>query len=75
MIGHHPPRSNGHHGNTEELLDSLEPIMQVRCGASLGSGRAWRTRASTGCSRLYNDQGKDHVECYGCCCASVLSCS
>ena len=32
MIGHHPPRSNGHHGNTVELLDSLELIMQVNAG-------------------------------------------
>ena len=29
VAGHHPPRSNGHHGNTVELLDALEPILQV----------------------------------------------
>lgn len=28
--GHHPPRSNGHHNNTQELLELLEPIMEVR---------------------------------------------
>ena len=27
--GHHPPRSNGHHNNTQELLDILEPILNV----------------------------------------------
>ncbi len=35
VIGHHPPRSNGHHGNTVDLLDSLEPIMRVRVIALL----------------------------------------
>ena len=29
VVGHHPPRSNGHHGNTVELLEALEPILQV----------------------------------------------
>ena len=29
VIGHHPPRSNGHHGNTEELVELLEPVLQV----------------------------------------------
>lgn len=29
VIGHHPPRSNGRHGNTVELLENLEPILQV----------------------------------------------
>ena len=29
VVGHHPPRSNGHHGNTVELLESLEPVLQV----------------------------------------------
>ena len=29
VVGHHPPRSNGHHGNTIELLEALEPILQV----------------------------------------------
>ncbi|KAK9826179.1 hypothetical protein WJX81_004719 [Elliptochloris bilobata] len=28
VIGHHPPRSNGHHNNTQELLDLLEPVME-----------------------------------------------
>ena len=29
VIGHHPPRTNGHHNNTVELKQRLEPIMQV----------------------------------------------
>ena len=35
VIGHHPPRSNGHHNNTDELIQHLEPILQVT--------RAWRS--------------------------------
>ena len=35
VVGHHPPRSNGHHGNTEELLEDLEPLMQVSAHAWL----------------------------------------
>ena len=30
IVGHHPPRTNGHHNNTEELMQHLEPLMQVR---------------------------------------------
>ena len=29
VIGHHPPRSNGHHNNTDELIQHLEPVLQV----------------------------------------------
>ena len=32
VIGHHPPRTNGHHNNTVELMQHLEPVLQV-CGA------------------------------------------
>ena len=28
MVGHHPPRSNGHHGNNYELVEHIEPLMQ-----------------------------------------------
>lgn len=28
VVGHHPPRSNGEHGNNTDLIDSLEPIMK-----------------------------------------------
>lgn len=28
IVGHHPPRSNGHHGNATELMRHLEPILQ-----------------------------------------------
>jgi len=28
MVGHHPPRSNGHHGNNTELIDNLEPLLR-----------------------------------------------
>jgi len=28
VVGHHPPRSNGHHGNATELMQHLEPILQ-----------------------------------------------
>lgn len=27
LVGHHPPRSNGHHGNNSELMEALEPLM------------------------------------------------
>lgn len=30
VIGHHPPRTNGHHNNTVELMQHLEPVLQVR---------------------------------------------
>lgn len=33
MIGHHPPRSNGVHGNNTEIMLHLEPLM-VRYGVS-----------------------------------------
>lgn len=35
VIGHHPPRSNGHHGDTEELLELLEPVFQVAMQAQI----------------------------------------
>lgn len=28
VVGHHPPRSNGHHGNNTELMQVLEPVLQ-----------------------------------------------
>ena len=28
MVGHHPPRSNGKHGNNPELVDKLEPLIE-----------------------------------------------
>jgi len=31
--GHHPPRSNGHHNNTHELLELLEPVLEARAPA------------------------------------------
>jgi hypothetical protein len=29
VVGHHPPRTNGHHNNTVELMQHLEPVLQV----------------------------------------------
>ena len=29
VFGHHPPRSNGHHNNTVELIEYVEPLLQV----------------------------------------------
>ncbi len=29
VFGHHPPRSNGHHNNTVELMQHVEPLLQV----------------------------------------------
>ncbi|KAK9918475.1 hypothetical protein WJX75_004346 [Coccomyxa subellipsoidea] len=29
VFGHHPPRSNGHHNNTVELIQHVEPLLQV----------------------------------------------
>lgn len=29
VFGHHPPRSNGHHNNTLELIQHVEPLLQV----------------------------------------------
>lgn len=31
VFGHHPPRSNGHHNNTVELIQHVEPLLQVSC--------------------------------------------
>lgn len=28
MVGHHPPRSNGNHGNNSDIMEHLEPLMQ-----------------------------------------------
>ena len=28
MVGHHPPRSNGNHGNNSDIMQHLEPLMQ-----------------------------------------------
>ena len=28
VVGHHPPRSNGHHGNNTDLMIHLEPVLQ-----------------------------------------------
>jgi tartrate-resistant acid phosphatase type 5 len=27
VVGHHPPRSSGHHGDTVELIERLEPVL------------------------------------------------
>jgi len=27
MVGHHPPRSNGHHGNNSDVMQNLEPLL------------------------------------------------
>lgn len=29
VFGHHPPRSNGHHNNTVEMMQHVEPLLQV----------------------------------------------
>lgn len=29
VVGHHPIKSNGHHGDTQELVAQLLPILQV----------------------------------------------
>ncbi|EIE18858.1 Metallo-dependent phosphatase, partial [Coccomyxa subellipsoidea C-169] len=29
VFGHHPPRSNGHHNNTVELIEHVEPLLQA----------------------------------------------
>lgn len=29
VFGHHPPRSNGHHNNTVELMQHVEPLLQA----------------------------------------------
>jgi hypothetical protein len=50
-IGHHSPRSNGHHGNTEELVDLLEPILQVDIHAQIHGGFFLRM-CKGGCQRL-----------------------
>ena len=42
VIGHHPPRSNGHHGNTEELAELLEPVFQVAIQARSHTGPYFR---------------------------------
>ena len=53
MVGHHPPRSNGHHGNNSELMQHLEPLLlrygvQVRaCPAKRGWG--WRPAGNVLC--------------------------
>jgi len=53
--GHHPPRSNGHHNNTHELLELLEPVLEARAPARLAHvqhapARACSRAASTPCS-------------------------
>ena len=30
VVGHHPIKSDGHHGNTQELVVQLLPILQVQ---------------------------------------------
>lgn len=64
VIGHHPPRSNGHHGNTVELLGSLEPIMQVCfwCQALERLGLVCTAHISACCSRLTKtEHARKHI--------------
>ena len=38
LVGHHPPRSNGHHGNNPEVMAALEPVMTRHRVAAYFSG-------------------------------------
>ena len=38
VVGHHPPRSNGEHGNNTDLIENLEPILQRQGVHALFSG-------------------------------------
>jgi tartrate-resistant acid phosphatase type 5 len=29
VVGHHPPRSNGHHGNNTDLIENVEPLLST----------------------------------------------
>lgn len=58
VVGHHPIKSDGHHGNTPELVEQVLPILQVYyfCFCLANTNKNLRTTSCSkiNCSNIYN---------------------
>ena len=76
VIGHHPPRSNGHHNNTDELIQHLEPILQVTIGSESSFELPTLPSARPGSTAAWPLQGvhasPSCLRPFGCLCGLVL---